>query len=267
MTGTVLLVEHEGPVRTYLEQQLAHDGFEVLAADAGGTALDLAEEVKPDLVLLDAILPDASGFELCSRLRGRDYKIVQVPETMAMHDMAMLEFSQWWLRMVRGGYASWELYERTGLESSKARIDSARIWGAGWPSLVLLVSMGAFFVPWWLGLPAVFAALMIGPAQAVRIMLMARERGMAWADSWSYGWLMMAGKFAALRGQWLYMVDRENEQAVRLIEHKTPPPPAADKPTIAAAEKSSADKMASLLAPSPEAQRWNSYSGTSQWRG
>jgi DNA-binding response OmpR family regulator len=70
VAGTVLLVEHEGPVRAYLEQQLADDGFEVLAADAGGAALDLAEEVKPDLVLLDAVLPDASGFELCSRLRA-----------------------------------------------------------------------------------------------------------------------------------------------------------------------------------------------------
>jgi DNA-binding response OmpR family regulator len=68
-TGTVLLVEHEGPVRAYLEQQLSDDGFEVLAADASGAALDLAEEVKPDLVLLDGILSDASGFELCSRLR------------------------------------------------------------------------------------------------------------------------------------------------------------------------------------------------------
>jgi DNA-binding response OmpR family regulator len=70
VAGTVLLVEHEGPVRAYLEQQLADDGFEVLAADAGGAALDLAEEVKPDLVLLDAVLRDASGFELCSRLRA-----------------------------------------------------------------------------------------------------------------------------------------------------------------------------------------------------
>lgn len=84
--GTVLLVEHEGPVRTYLEQQLADDGFEVLAAERGGAALDLAEEAKPDLVLLDAVLPDASGFELCSRLRegepgrrwNRDVPVIMV---------------------------------------------------------------------------------------------------------------------------------------------------------------------------------------------
>jgi DNA-binding response OmpR family regulator len=84
--GTVLLVEHEGPVRAYLEQQLADDGFEVLAADRSVQALDLAEEVKPDLVLLDAVLPDVSGFELCSRLRdgepgrrwNRDVPVIMV---------------------------------------------------------------------------------------------------------------------------------------------------------------------------------------------
>src|ERR687895_1215184 len=86
VAGMVLLVEHEGPVRAYLEQQLADDGFEVLAADAGRAALELAEEVKPDLVLLDAVLPDASGFELCSRLRegepgrrwNRDVPVIMV---------------------------------------------------------------------------------------------------------------------------------------------------------------------------------------------
>ena len=65
------MVEHEGPVRAYLEQQLADDGFEVLAADRCVQALDLAEEVKPDLVLLDGVLPDASGFELfCEVVTG-----------------------------------------------------------------------------------------------------------------------------------------------------------------------------------------------------
>jgi CheY-like chemotaxis protein len=56
--GTVLLVEHEGPVPAYLEQQLAEDGFEVFAAERSMQALDLAEQVLPDLVLLDAVLPD-----------------------------------------------------------------------------------------------------------------------------------------------------------------------------------------------------------------
>jgi DNA-binding response OmpR family regulator len=69
VAGTVLVVEHETPVRAYLEQQLADDGFDVLATDRGAAALELVERAKPNLVLLDAVLPDGSGFEVCSRLR------------------------------------------------------------------------------------------------------------------------------------------------------------------------------------------------------
>ena len=63
------MVEHETPVRAYLEQQLADDGFEVLSTDRAKAALELVEQARPSLVLLDAVLPDASGFEVCSRLR------------------------------------------------------------------------------------------------------------------------------------------------------------------------------------------------------
>ena len=56
--GTVLVVEHETPVRAYLEQQLADDGFEVLSTDRCTAVLDLVEEMRPSLVLLDAVLPD-----------------------------------------------------------------------------------------------------------------------------------------------------------------------------------------------------------------
>jgi DNA-binding response OmpR family regulator len=66
---SVLLVEDEAGARSFLEQQLADDGFAVVSADRGGRALELVERSSPDLVLLDAVLPDASGFEVCRRLR------------------------------------------------------------------------------------------------------------------------------------------------------------------------------------------------------
>jgi DNA-binding response OmpR family regulator len=65
----VLVVEQEAPVRSFLGRQLTDDGFAVLFAEEGRTALDLLEREQPDLVLLDAVLPDASGFEVCGRLR------------------------------------------------------------------------------------------------------------------------------------------------------------------------------------------------------
>ena len=70
MVETVLVVENEGPARDFLSRQLADDGFEVFAADRAVAALELVESRRLDLVLLDAVLPDASGFELCGRLRS-----------------------------------------------------------------------------------------------------------------------------------------------------------------------------------------------------
>jgi DNA-binding response OmpR family regulator len=70
MGEAVLLVEPEAPSREHLSRQLADDGFEVLAADRGLEALALVESEHPDLVLLDAVLPDASGFDVCGRLRA-----------------------------------------------------------------------------------------------------------------------------------------------------------------------------------------------------
>jgi DNA-binding response OmpR family regulator len=69
----VLVVEHEDPSREFLAQQLTDDGFEVFAADRAGRALELVESTRLDLVLLDAVLPDASGFEVCSRLREGEH--------------------------------------------------------------------------------------------------------------------------------------------------------------------------------------------------
>ncbi len=84
----VLLVEDEPATRAFLEQQLADDGFDVLAVDRGGQALEVLERAAPDLMLLDVGLPDASGFELCRRLRegepgrawDRDVPVILVSE-------------------------------------------------------------------------------------------------------------------------------------------------------------------------------------------
>ena len=84
--AAVLVVEREAPVRAFLEQQLADDGYDVLSAERAAIALELLEASRPDLVLLDAVLPDASGFELCKRLRdgepgrswNRDVPVIMV---------------------------------------------------------------------------------------------------------------------------------------------------------------------------------------------
>jgi two-component system phosphate regulon response regulator PhoB len=69
MSTAVLLAEPESATRGYLERNLIDDGFAVLGATAAADALALAEQARPDLVVLESELEDVSGAELCRRLR------------------------------------------------------------------------------------------------------------------------------------------------------------------------------------------------------
>src|SRR4051794_5412219 len=65
----LLLVDDEENLRSMLEAALRYSGFEVTSTDNGRTALAMVESAPPDLVLLDVMLPDLDGFEVCRRLR------------------------------------------------------------------------------------------------------------------------------------------------------------------------------------------------------
>jgi two-component system, OmpR family, phosphate regulon response regulator PhoB len=67
----VLVVEDESALSTLLRYNLEREGYRVFEARDGEEALTLADEVKPDLVVLDWMLPQLSGLEICRRLRGR----------------------------------------------------------------------------------------------------------------------------------------------------------------------------------------------------
>jgi two-component system OmpR family response regulator len=66
----LLIVDDEENLRSMLAAALRHHGFEVSAVGDGRTALDAIGELAPDLVLLDVMLPDLDGFEVCRRLRA-----------------------------------------------------------------------------------------------------------------------------------------------------------------------------------------------------
>lgn len=67
----VLLVEDEAALADLLKYNLEREGYRVATAADGEEALVVAAEQPPDLVLLDWMLPKASGVEVCRRLRGR----------------------------------------------------------------------------------------------------------------------------------------------------------------------------------------------------
>lgn len=67
----VLIVEDETALTTLLQYNLEKEGYRVLETADGEEAMMLVDEQQPDLVLLDWMLPQVSGIELCRRLRGR----------------------------------------------------------------------------------------------------------------------------------------------------------------------------------------------------
>ena len=71
MTARVLIVEDEAPLAELLRYNLEAEGFRVSHAGSGEEAEILLAEERPDLVLLDWMLPHVSGIELCRRLRTR----------------------------------------------------------------------------------------------------------------------------------------------------------------------------------------------------
>lgn len=68
---TVLVVEDETALATLLRYNLEREGYRVVEARDGEEGLMVAEESNPDLIILDWMLPQISGIEVCRRLRGR----------------------------------------------------------------------------------------------------------------------------------------------------------------------------------------------------
>jgi len=65
----ILLVDDEPLIIDSLSYSLEREGFQVSSAMDGRQALETIEDVQPDLIVLDLLLPDISGFEVCRRLR------------------------------------------------------------------------------------------------------------------------------------------------------------------------------------------------------
>ena len=71
MKKKILIADDERNIVTALEFLLQRNGYEVYIARNGEDALKLVEEHKPELVLLDVMMPVKSGYEVCQRMRER----------------------------------------------------------------------------------------------------------------------------------------------------------------------------------------------------
>ncbi len=70
MNQTILVVDDEKAIVDILEFNLKRDGYEVIKAYNGEDGLNLFREKKPDLVLLDIMMPKIDGLQVCKMIRG-----------------------------------------------------------------------------------------------------------------------------------------------------------------------------------------------------
>jgi len=79
--ATILIVEDEKDIRELLAYSLGREGFSVIEADNGLTALNLASMKHPDLVILDLMLPGMDGISVCKQMQ-RDHVTADIPVIM-----------------------------------------------------------------------------------------------------------------------------------------------------------------------------------------
>ena len=69
MTARIAVIDDEAPNRAYLQTLLGTAGFEVQVAAGGNEGIALVEKERPDLVLLDLMMPEVDGYSVCERIR------------------------------------------------------------------------------------------------------------------------------------------------------------------------------------------------------
>lgn len=86
----ILLVDDERRVLKFMEIDLRFHGFEVITATSGKEALQLIRSTKPDIMLLDIVMPEIDGFQVLKRLRTfSNLPVIAFSANIANYDEAV----------------------------------------------------------------------------------------------------------------------------------------------------------------------------------
>jgi len=78
MAKKIIIIEDEEIILNLLQKKLTNEGFEVSIAREGREGLKVMKEVKPDLVLLDIVMPNMGGFEVMEEME-KDEELKKIP--------------------------------------------------------------------------------------------------------------------------------------------------------------------------------------------
>jgi glycosyltransferase involved in cell wall biosynthesis len=195
------------------------------AVDAVGGIFMIRREAFDSVGGFDSTIAAGEEPELCQRLVRKGWRLVKLDRDMALHDLAMTRFGQWWRRMVRSGYGSVDVAHRFGVAKFAHNNLRVRIWSL-WLTLLLAAvgialgsgqdSQGAQLV--------VLLIFALWPAQIFRIALRTWRKGQPAQIAAAYAYFMTIAFVPQILGQILYFADRLRNRSFRLVEYKTTPP-------------------------------------------
>lgn len=152
--------------------------------------------------------------ELCYRLRQKGWKIWRLDAEMTLHDAAMTQFSQWWKRNVRAGYAFAEGAWLHGKEAESYRVKETRsnwFWGGILPVIILMGSGWSHGITLFL--------LLIYPVLGYKIYRYQAKRYPS-SEVRLYALFCVLGKFPNLWGQVKFQKNKWLHQSGQIIEYK-----------------------------------------------
>ncbi len=155
--------------------------------------------------------------ELCIRLRQKGWKIRCIEREMAIHDMDMHRFGQWWKRSVRGGWAVAEgaaMYGNTAERYMKKENMSGWLWGAILPGVAL---------GWAIASHGITILFLLGCYLLLlfKIFRYQRRLGEHVQHAWVYAFFCSLSKVPQAVGQAKYWINRWQAKPAVLIEYKS----------------------------------------------
>jgi two-component system response regulator (stage 0 sporulation protein F) len=85
MSKKILLVEDDEGIRLLYQQELEEEGYEVLLAKNGKEAIECLQQERPDLIILDIVMPVMDGIEALGRIVGRERRVPIILNTSYPH--------------------------------------------------------------------------------------------------------------------------------------------------------------------------------------
>jgi GT2 family glycosyltransferase len=188
-------------------------------AGCGGIAMMRVEALRQ----VDGFHPGVIAgeeWELCVRLRAQGWTITRINAEMALHDIAMTRFSQWWTRGIRNGYAyalGATLHGSSPAQHWVREVRSIAVWGLVLPALIVILA--------WPTRGASVALALAYPLLGIRIAVRRRRSHRAsWSDALLYAGACVLAKFPQALGLLRQRLERQRGQVPRLIEYKSAEP-------------------------------------------